>query len=84
MKKSKGTTQIGFVNRNGQVVIRNTGDPGTGVDVTVISLWEKKNDADTHNSNTHPSSVCLRLRPAFDKILRMLRLSPSLGPIWVW
>ena len=25
----KGTTVIGFVNKNGQVVIRNTGKPGT-------------------------------------------------------
>ena len=27
--------------------------PG-GVDVTVISLWENKNDADTYNTNTYP------------------------------
>ncbi|HEY1677805.1 MAG TPA: hypothetical protein VGG04_08870 [Candidatus Sulfotelmatobacter sp.] len=27
--------------------------PG-GVDVTVISLWEKKNDADTYNTNAYP------------------------------
>jgi hypothetical protein len=28
--------------------------PG-GVDVTVISLWENKNDADTYNTNTYPT-----------------------------
>ena len=28
--------------------------PG-GVDVTTISLWENKNDADTYNTNTYPS-----------------------------
>jgi hypothetical protein len=27
--------------------------PG-GVDVTAISLWENKNDADTYNANTYP------------------------------
>jgi len=27
--------------------------PG-GVDVTVISLWDNKNDADTYNTNTYP------------------------------
>jgi hypothetical protein len=27
--------------------------PG-GVDVTVISLWENKNDADTYNTNSYP------------------------------
>jgi hypothetical protein len=27
--------------------------PG-GVDVTAISLWESKNDADTYNTNTYP------------------------------
>ena len=27
--------------------------PG-GVDVTTISLWESKNDADTYNANTYP------------------------------
>jgi hypothetical protein len=27
--------------------------PG-GVDLTAISLWENKNDADTYNSNTYP------------------------------
>src|ERR1700685_1064926 len=25
-----------------------------GVDVTAISLWENKNDADTYNTNTYP------------------------------
>jgi hypothetical protein len=25
-----------------------------GVDVTVISLWDDKNDADTYNTNTYP------------------------------
>ena len=29
MRSPKGTTKVGFVNRNGQVVIRNTGKPGT-------------------------------------------------------
>ena len=29
MKDAKHTTEAGFVNRNGQVVIRNTGKPGT-------------------------------------------------------
>lgn len=28
--------------------------PG-GVDVTAISLWENKNDADTYNSNSYPT-----------------------------
>jgi hypothetical protein len=28
--------------------------PG-GVDVTTISLWENKNDADTYNTNTYPT-----------------------------
>ena len=28
--------------------------PG-GVDVTVISVWESKNDADTYNTNTYPT-----------------------------
>ena len=28
--------------------------PG-GVDVTTISLWENKSDADTYNTNTYPS-----------------------------
>ena len=28
--------------------------PG-GVDVTTISLWENKNDADTYNTNTYPA-----------------------------
>jgi hypothetical protein len=27
--------------------------PG-GVDVTAISIWENKNDADTYNTNTYP------------------------------
>jgi hypothetical protein len=27
--------------------------PG-GVDVTIISLWEEKRDADTYNTNTYP------------------------------
>jgi hypothetical protein len=38
MKESKGTTQIGFVNRNGQVVIRNTGGPGTDFGATTYQL----------------------------------------------
>ena len=25
-----------------------------GIDVTAISLWENKNDADTYNTNTYP------------------------------
>lgn len=37
-KESKGTTQVGFVNRNGQVVIRNTGEPGTDFGATVYQL----------------------------------------------
>ncbi len=28
--------------------------PG-GIDVTTISLWENKNDADTYNTNTYPT-----------------------------
>jgi len=28
--------------------------PG-GVDVTTISVWENKNDADTYNTNTYPT-----------------------------
>jgi hypothetical protein len=28
--------------------------PG-GVDVTAISVWENKNDADTYNTNTYPT-----------------------------
>ena len=38
MKESKGTTQIGFVNRNGQVVIRSTGQPGTDFGATTYQL----------------------------------------------
>jgi hypothetical protein len=38
MKESKGTTKIGFVNRNGQVVIRNTGHVGTDFGATVYQL----------------------------------------------
>jgi hypothetical protein len=30
--------------------------PG-GVDVTVISLWENKNDADTYNTNMYPTGL---------------------------
>jgi len=29
MRIAKSTTKVGFVNSNGQVVIRNTGKPGT-------------------------------------------------------
>jgi hypothetical protein len=28
--------------------------PGGGVDVTAISLWENKKDADNYNTNTYP------------------------------
>jgi len=39
VKKSKNpTTSIGYVNRNGQVVIRNTGSPGTDHGQTVYQL----------------------------------------------
>ena len=38
MRTSKGTTKIGFVNRNGQVVIRNTGLPGTDHNAKVYQL----------------------------------------------
>jgi hypothetical protein len=38
MKETKGTTQVGYVNRNGQVVIRNTGQPGTDFGATVYQL----------------------------------------------
>jgi hypothetical protein len=34
----KGTTEIGFVNRNGQVTIRNTGRPGTDYGAAVYQL----------------------------------------------
>lgn len=37
-KAAKGTTEIGFVNRNGQVVIRNTKKPGTDYGATIIQL----------------------------------------------
>ena len=37
-KGSKGTTQIGFVNRNGQVVIRDTKKRGTDFGATVIQV----------------------------------------------
>jgi hypothetical protein len=38
MKEPKGTTKVGFVNRNGQVVIRNTGQHGTDFGATVYQL----------------------------------------------
>jgi len=38
MKESKGTTQVGYVNRNGQVLIRNTGLPGTDFGSTIYQL----------------------------------------------
>src|SRR6266700_479410 len=44
--------------------------PG-GVDVTAISLWENKTDAETYNTNTYPE-VLSRERPRF----RPLTLSP--------
>ncbi len=39
MKKSKGTTQIGFVKRNGQVVIRNTSEPGMDFGATTYQVY---------------------------------------------
>jgi len=38
MRESSGTTQIGSVNRNGQVVIRNTGESGTDFGATTDQL----------------------------------------------
>ncbi|MGA7220784.1 MAG: hypothetical protein WBX38_20885 [Candidatus Sulfotelmatobacter sp.] len=38
MKTKKNTTQIGFVNRNRQVVVRNTGLPGTDKNATIYQL----------------------------------------------
>jgi hypothetical protein len=35
--------------------------PG-GVDVTAISLWENKNDADTYNTNTYPQVLKMLAR----------------------
>lgn len=37
-RESKGTTEPGFVNPSGQVVIRNTGTPGTDKFQTVYQL----------------------------------------------
>ncbi len=37
-KESKGTTEPGFVNRNGQIVIRNTGRPGTDFGATLYQI----------------------------------------------
>jgi hypothetical protein len=36
--ETHGTTKVGYVNRNGQVVIRNTGIPGTDRNQTVYQL----------------------------------------------
>jgi hypothetical protein len=38
MADAKHTTNVGFVNRNGQVVIRNTGKPGTDRGQSVYQL----------------------------------------------
>ena len=38
MAESKGTTNVGYVNTNGQVVIRNTGKPGTDHNQKVYQL----------------------------------------------
>lgn len=38
MAEPRRTTNVGFVNRNGQVVIRNTGKPGTDRGQTVYQL----------------------------------------------
>jgi hypothetical protein len=35
--------------------------PG-GVDVTAISIWENKNDADTYNTNTYPQVLKMLAR----------------------
>jgi len=39
--------QNGF---NDEIILAGPG----GVDVTTISLWDNKNDADTYNTNTYP------------------------------
>src|SRR5580704_4876701 len=33
-----------------------------GVDVTAISIWENKNDADTYNNNTYPQVLKMLAR----------------------
>jgi hypothetical protein len=38
MRIAEGSTSVGFVNSNGQVVIRNTGSPGTGFGQTIYQL----------------------------------------------
>ena len=38
MTQSPETTKVGFVNRNGQVVIRNTGKPGTDHNQKIYQL----------------------------------------------
>jgi hypothetical protein len=38
MSESQETTKIGYVNRNGQVVIRNTGKPGTDHNQKIYQL----------------------------------------------
>jgi hypothetical protein len=38
MRESKNTTRIGYVNPNGQVVIRNTGRPGTDHNAKIYQL----------------------------------------------
>ena len=38
MRESKGTTDVGYVNPNGQVVIRNTGKLGTDHNAKIYQL----------------------------------------------
>jgi hypothetical protein len=38
MTEPKGTTDVGYINKNGQVVIRNTGLPGTDHNQKVYQL----------------------------------------------
>ena len=38
MAEPRGTTNVGYVNTNGQVVIRNTGKPGTDHNQKVYQL----------------------------------------------
>jgi hypothetical protein len=46
MTDAKQTTAVGFVNRNGQVVIRNTGKPGTdhGQSIYQLACSERSHD----------------------------------------
>lgn len=59
-KQSKDTTRIGYVNRNDQVVIRNTGLPGTDHGQTIYQL--ACNNCD-HNYGANGSDIFERKCP---------------------